>query len=74
MMNKALVSVGQKVQFDPFNGIRGPASSEVRKIVTGTVIAVYPAHKWFSVMYGRKYKVRTSFKFCDIGDGVNVLG
>lgn len=73
MMNKALVAVGQKVQFDPFSGIRGPASSEVRKNVTGTVIAVYPEHRWFSVMYG-KYKVRTSFKFCDIGDGVNVLG
>lgn len=73
MMNKAPVSVGQKVQFDPFNGIRGPASSEVRKIVTGTVIAVYPEHKWFSVVYG-VHKLRTSFKFCDIGDGVKVLG
>lgn len=73
MTKKTFVSAGQKVQFDPFNGIRGPASSEVRKIVTGTVIAVYPAHKWFSAVYG-KYKVRTSFKFCDIGDGVKILG
>ena len=73
MTKITFVSVGQKVQFDPFNGIRGPASSEVRKIVTGTVIAVYPEHKWFSVVYG-VHKLRTSFKFCDIGDGVNVLG
>lgn len=73
-MTKLPVAVCRKVQFDPFNGIRGPASSDVRKTVTGTVIAVYPAHKWFSVSYGRKYKVRTSFKFCDIGDGVEVLG
>lgn len=73
MTKITFVSVGQKVQFDPFNGIRGPASSEVRKIVTGTVIAVYPEHKWFSVVYG-VHKLRTSFKFCDIGDGVKVLG
>lgn len=73
MTKKTFVSVGQKVQFDPFNGIRGPASSEVRKIVTGPVIAVYPEHKWFSVVYG-VHKLRTSFKFCDIGDGVKVLG
>lgn len=73
MTKITFVSVGQKVQFDPFNGIRGPASSEVRKIVTGTVIAVYPEHKWFSVVYG-VHKLRTSFKFCDIEDGVNVLG
>lgn len=72
-MTKSPVAVGQKAQFDPFNGIRGPASSEVRKIVTGAVIAVYPAHKWFSAVYG-VHKQRTSFKFCDIGDGVNILG
>lgn len=73
MMNKALVAVGQKAQFDPWDGISGTGVKEFRKVVTGTVIAVYPEHKWFSVVYG-VHKLRTSFKFCDIGDGVKVFG
>lgn len=73
MKKKKFVAVGQKVQFDPFECIRGFASGDVRAIVTGTVVAVYPAHRWFSVVYV-VHKLRTSFKFCDIGDGVEVLG
>lgn len=73
MKKRKFVAVGHKVQFDPFEGIIGFASGDVRAIVTGTVVAVYPAHRWFSVVYG-VHKLRTSFKFCDIGDGVEVLG
>lgn len=73
MKKRKFVAVGQKVQFDPFDDIRGFASGDVRAIVTGTVVAVYPAHRWFSVVYG-VHNLRTSFKFCDIGDGVEVLG
>lgn len=73
MTKKTIISIGQKVQFDPWEDIKGIGIKEVRKIVTGTVIAIYPKHQWFLVEYG-EHKVRTGFKFCDIGDGVNVLG
>lgn len=72
-MEMATVAVGQKVQFDPFDGIRMFASGEARKTVTGTIIAVYPKHRWFLVEHGM-HKLRTGFKFCDIGDGVKILG
>lgn len=73
MMMNTPVKVGQKVQFDPWNDLKGLGIKEVRSAVTGKVVAVYPAHMWFSVVYG-KHRLRTSFKFCDIGDGVIVLG
>lgn len=73
MTKSQRVAVGQKVQFDPFGGSKGTGIDDVRAIATGTVIAVYPAHKWFSVVYG-KHKVRTSFKSCDIGKRVKILG
>lgn len=73
MLRKTPVTVGQKVQFDPWDGISGTGVKELRKVVTGTVIAVYPKHRWFLVEYG-EHKLRTGFKFCDIEDGVNVLG
>ena len=73
MIKKTFVSVGQKVQFDPFDDIKGFGLNEFRKTITGTIIAVYPKHQWFLVEYGI-HKLRTSFKFCDIGDGVEVIG
>lgn len=73
MTESQRVAVGQKVQFDPFADDKGFGIGEVRGNTTGTVIAVYPAHKWFSVVYG-KHKTRTSFKFCDIGRRVKILG
>lgn len=72
-MKKVFVSVGQKAQFDPWDDIKGFGANEFRTTVTGTVVAVYPKHQWFSVVYG-VHKLRTSFKFCDIGDGVELLG
>ena len=69
-----MVKVGQKVQFDPLNYICGLGAEEVRgTIVTVTVVDVYEKHKWFSVEYGDP-KQRASFKFCDIGEAVTVLG
>lgn len=69
-----MVEVGQKVRFDPFGSITGFASEDNRgKQVTGTVVMVNVLHKWFSVEYG-KPKMRTSFKFCDIGSVVTVCG
>lgn len=73
MIKKTFVSVGQKVQFDPWDDLKGIGIKEVRKTVTGTILAVYTKHQWFLVEYGI-HKMRTGFKFCDIGDGVKILG
>ena len=64
-----MIQVGQKVRFDPFIYIAGFGVEEFRKYVTGTVVAVYPEHQWFSVQYG---SLRTSFKFCDIDTRVTI--
>ncbi len=67
-----MIQVGQKVMFDPFAEITGFASEDNRgNYVTGTVVAVYPRGKWFSVEYGNP-TARTSFKFCDIGKEVKI--
>jgi hypothetical protein len=68
-----VVEVGQGVRFDPFRHITGFASDDYRgRDVRGRVVYINEPHKWFSVEYG-KPKARTSFKFCDIGHGVQVV-
>ena len=65
------ISVGQKVRFNPFATIKD--SIEQIKISTvGTVAYVNEQHGWFSVQYGGK--LRTSFKFCEIGQAVHIIG
>ena len=69
-----MVKVGQKVRFDPLGYISRMGSLEVKgNYVTGTVVMVNVPHKWFSVEYGEP-KQRTSFKFCDIGQEVRIIG
>lgn len=68
-----MIQVGQKVRFDPGESFKGFGSNDFRDEVTGTVVAVYRKHKWFSVEYGEP-KQRTSFKFCDVGKSVTVIG
>lgn len=69
-----MVKVGQKVRFDPLDYIAGMGAEAVRgTMVTGTVVMVNVPHKWFSVEYGEP-KQRTSFKFCDIGQEVTIIG
>ena len=68
-MSRPLISVGRKVEFDPFDGIRGFAAGDVRKLIVGTIVAVYRRHGWFLVEYG-VHKLKTSFKYQDIGDSV----
>lgn len=68
-----MVVVGAKVVFDPFANDKGQDMSSCRGRVTGEVVEVNYAHKWFSVEYGCP-AMRTSFKFCDIGKEVRVYG
>jgi hypothetical protein len=67
------IRVGQQVKFDPFETAFGFGIEDCRGEVTGTVVEIYPNHKWFSVEYGSP-KQRISFKFCDIGERVTVIG
>lgn len=69
-----MIKVGQKVRFDPFAEVRGFCSGDFKgDYVTGTVVMVNEPHKWFSVEYGFP-KMRTSFKFCQIGQAVKICG
>ena len=71
-----MIEVGQKVSFDPFDELTGFGSRDNKgNVVTGKVVLVNEPHKWFLVEYiCGKAKLRTSFKFCDVGERVNVCG
>ena len=71
-----MITVGTKVQFEPFIEATGFASRDCRhRIATGTVIYVNEENRWFSVEYiSGGAKLRTSFNFNDIGSGVTVCG
>lgn len=71
-----MIVIDDKVQFDPFKEITGFASEDNKgNVVTGTVVMVNYANKWFSVEYecGGE-KLLASFKFCQIGKDVRVCG
>ena len=69
-----MVIIGDTIKFDPLYHITGFCSNDYRgNVVTGTVVMVNYANKWFSVEYecGGK-KLRTSFKFSQIGKEVKI--
>lgn len=68
-----MVCVGDKVRFDPFEHDKGQDFGFYRHNVIGEVVEVNYKHKWFSVEYGCP-AMRTSFKFCDIGTEVKIVG
>ena len=71
-----MITIDDKVQFDPFEAITGFASVDNKgNIVTGTVVYVNYANKWFSVEYecgGEKQRI--SFKFSQVGKDVLICG
>ena len=62
-----MITVGDKVVFDPYHTIDGQDRGFLPRNVRGEVVEVNYAHKWFSVEYGNGQ--RMSFKFQDIGKG-----
>ena len=68
-----MICVGDKVRFDPFEYIKGQDIGAFRNHVIGEVVEVNYGHKWFSVEYGNPV-MRTSFKFCDLGTEVRIIG
>lgn len=74
-----MIEIGQKVQFDPVREHKGFMPKKEKdakpKIVTATVVYVNEPHKWFTAEYNAcGTKLRTSFKFWDIGKAVKVCG
>lgn len=72
-MAKNKIAAGRKVRFDPFETACGYGVETIRGEVVGTIVKVYPEHKWFSVVFGDP-KQRISFKFCDVGERVKFVG
>ena len=72
-MAKNTIAAGRIVRFDPFETASGYGVDSIRGMVTGTIVKVYPGHRWFSVAYGNP-KQRISFKFCDVGERVTFVG
>lgn len=69
-----MVKVGQKVRFDPFRTLQGFASRDVKgKEREGTVVLVNEPCRWIGVEFGTPTQ-RISFKFCDIGEVVEICG
>lgn len=67
------ISVGQKVQFDPWEGITMYGTKILHNNVTGTVVYVNPKHRMFAAQYGSdKRPLRMSFNFADIGQNVHL--
>ena len=62
------VNVGQRVRFDALAACKN-SIEKVMADTIGTVVYINERHNWFSVQYG---DLRTSFKFCDIGDSVHI--
>lgn len=72
-----MIGEGMKVQFIPAtlpSGILTPAEKK-KAMVVGTVDYINYQHKYFSVAYKcGKTKQHESFKFCDIGKTVTIIG
>ena len=67
-----MIKLGQKVRFDPLEGMLFYGADSFRTTVTGVITAIYKAHRWFLVEYGEK-KIRMAFKFDDVGETVNFV-
>jgi hypothetical protein len=69
-----MITIDDKVTFDPFGEITGFGSEDNKgNYVTGNVVYVNYGHQWFLVEYGEP-KMRTSFKFCELGKAVKICG
>ena len=61
-----MIALGSKVEFKPLE--------LDNTLVTGKVVAIHKAHRWFTVEYGDETNpVKVSFNFHDIGDAVTLV-
>lgn len=66
-----MITIGQRVQYDPLGHARLAGFTGVHIKATGTVVYVNYPHRWFEAE--DKNGFRTSFKFDDIGDRVRII-
>ena len=71
-----MIEVGWKVRFDTSREVTALGrQAKSGNVVTGIVVMVNEPHEWFLVEYEcGGVKLRDSFKFCDIGQVVNICG
>lgn len=65
-----MISVGQRVKYDPFQAISFLGVCDIRKVVVGAVVYVNHKRKWFTV---ENEGVRTSFSFTEVGKVVKLV-
>ena len=71
--------IGAKVIFVPFiEDTRSRTIKEIkdaRKKASSSVIYINEPHKYFTIEFvWNGYKMRESFKFCDVGEVVEIVG
>lgn len=75
-MENKIIKIGQKVIFDPLEGVtlhNMGMKERGRREVVGTVVYINEDHRHFTVKYeDGGCEIRTSFKFNDIGTSVRV--
>lgn len=75
-MEKKIIEIGQRVVFDPLEGVditNGLMKNRGRTEYTGTVVYINEPHRWFEVEYyinGIKSKI--GFKFNDLGKSCRI--
>lgn len=67
-----MIKLGQKVEFDPLDGMLWYGAEHFHEIVTGTVVEIHEDHRWFLVEYGED-KIKIGFKFDDVGETVKIV-
>ena len=68
-----MIKVGQKVRFDPFEGVNMTGMLDLHRKVIGTVKYINEPHNWFSVEYDSGAgPQRISFNFMDVDRIVHI--
>lgn len=66
------IKLGQKVQFNPFEGTKVLGSMANNYTVIGEVTYIHEENQWFQITYG-KHNLRRCYKFSDIGADVQII-
>lgn len=62
-----MIKLGQKIEFDPWQGLNGILGCREGVTTVGTVVYINNDHHWFTVEYPLgKEKFRTCFHFVDV--------
>lgn len=69
-----MIKVGQKVKFNPFDGLHMTGFTDINKKFKGVVKFVHPTHRYFTVEYDNGAGLqKISYRFDDIGKYVKLI-